>query len=60
MRRVIQRQTTTIKIISVKLTWADESEPAETGSPAEPGGSGQCEEALPGAENDEAAPGDAL
>jgi hypothetical protein len=27
MRRVIQREITTIKIVSVKLTWADEPDP---------------------------------
>ncbi len=32
MRRVIRRQTTTIKIVSVKLTWTDEAEPVEAES----------------------------
>ena len=28
MPRVIQRQITTVKIVSVKLTWVDEADPA--------------------------------
>ncbi len=35
MRRVIRRQTTTIKIVSVKLTWDDEVEAADS-EPADP------------------------
>ena len=34
MRRIIQRETTTIKIVSVKLTWAEEAEPVEAQSVA--------------------------
>jgi hypothetical protein len=35
MRRVIQRKTTTIKIVSVTLTWSDEVETKDTASQPE-------------------------
>ena len=35
MKRVIQRQITTIKIVSIQLTWADDSETPDTSSDRE-------------------------